>query len=148
MYWYKSVHGCYAFWVTKQNNIRGLADDSRWHFSFYAIRCKYFKIITENLQVVVRHRDILFTFLSVIAIFLGAHFSTSSVRVYGTVCRLASPRRRHWLPSGGVSNQSFSHMFWRGLCLILLCFVRLQSWLMPQSPPPSQKWPKMCRVGR
>ena len=27
-------------------------------------------------------------------------------------------------------------------------WLRLQSWLMPQSPPTSSKWPKMCRVRR
>ena len=56
-----------------------------------------------------------------------AHFR-SWLRAYGTVCRLASLRRRHWLSSGGVSNQSFSCdvlvRTWR-LCsaLLVLCIM-------------------------
>jgi len=56
-----------------------------------------------------------------------AHFR-SRLCVYGTACRLASPRRRHCQPSGAVSRQNFSRekFFRPGLCSKFLFYVLLR----------------------
>jgi len=61
--------------------------------------------------------------------------------VYGTACRLASPRRRHCQPSGAVSRQNFSRdvSAWTLFEIAVLCFTLIV-------PDADQRYCIFCRI--